>query len=75
VRVWVTAAATAAARGADTPAMRAALDALAHLPADDNDDDKFANDGGGGGRGGAFGARGTIGGMIIDPRSVRAAII
>jgi hypothetical protein len=47
----VTAAATAAARGADTPAMHAALDVLACLPADNNDDDKFANVGGGGGQG------------------------
>ncbi len=50
MRVWVTAAATAAARGADTPAMRAALDALTRLPTDDDDDNKFANGGGGGGR-------------------------
>jgi hypothetical protein len=71
-RAWVTAAATAAARGADTPAMRAALDALARLPADNDDDDKFADVGGGGGGGG--GGRGTGGGMIIDPRSVPAAI-
>jgi hypothetical protein len=50
----VTAAATAAARGADTPAMRVALDALARLPVDDNDDDKFANVGGGRGRWGRW---------------------
>ncbi len=50
-RAWVTAATTAAARGADTPAMRAALDVLAHLPMDNDDDDKFADVGGGGGRG------------------------
>jgi hypothetical protein len=68
----VIAAGTAAARGADTPAMRAALDALARLPTDDDDDDKFANVGGGGGGGG--GGRGTGGGMIIDPRSIHAAI-
>jgi hypothetical protein len=47
----VTAAAMAAARGADTPAMRAALDILARLPADNNDNDKFANVGSGGGAG------------------------
>ncbi len=46
--MWVTAAATAAARGANTPTMRAALDALAHLPAEDDNHDKFANVGGGG---------------------------
>ncbi len=46
----MTAAATAAARGADTPVMRTALDALARLPADDAENDKFANVGGGGGR-------------------------
>jgi hypothetical protein len=70
--VWVTAAATAAARGANTPVMRAALDALLRLPMDDDDDDKFANVGGGGGGGG--GGRGTGGGMIINPLSVHAAI-
>ncbi len=68
----MTAAATAAARGADTPTMRAALDVLACLPADHDNDDKFANVGGGGGGGG--GGRGTDGRMIIDPRSVPAAI-
>ncbi len=68
----MTAAMTAAARGADTPGMRAALDVLARLPADNNDDDEFA-DVSGGGRGGR-GGRGTGGGMIIDPRSVPAAI-
>ncbi len=68
----MTAAATAAARGADTPAMHAALDALARLPAEDNNDDKFANVGGGGGGGG--GGQETGGGMIIDPQSVHAAI-
>jgi hypothetical protein len=52
--VWVTAAATDAARGADIPAMRAALDALARLPADDDDDEKFANVGVGGGRWGRW---------------------
>ncbi len=52
--MWVTAAVTAAARGADTPAMRAALDALARLPADDDNNDKFANVGGGGGRWGRW---------------------
>jgi hypothetical protein len=42
----------AASRGADNPAMHTALDALACLPADDNDDNKFANvSGGGGGQG------------------------
>jgi hypothetical protein len=45
----MTAAAMAAARGANTPAMRTTLDALARLPADDNNDDKFSNVGGGGG--------------------------
>ena len=70
--MWVTAVATTAARGADTPAMRAALDALACLPADDDNDNKFVNVGGGGGGGG--GGRGTGGRMIIDPLSVRAAI-
>ncbi len=58
--------------GADTPAMRAALDVLARLPADNNDDDKFADVDGGGGGGG--GGRGTGGRMIINPRSVPAAI-
>ena len=70
--MWVTAAATAAARGADTPAMRVALDVLARLPADNNNDDKFADVGGSGGGGG--GGRGTGGGMIINPRSVPVAI-
>ncbi len=61
--MWVTAAATAAARGADTPAMRAALDALARLPTDDDDDnDIFANVGGGGGGGGAGRGRGPAAG-------------
>jgi hypothetical protein len=60
----VTATATAAARGADTPTIGAALDALERLPADDDYDDKFANVGGGeGGRGGGWG---TGGRMIID---------
>ncbi len=68
----MTAATTAAARGGDTPTMRAALDVLARLPADNNNNDKFADVGGGGGGGG--GDRGTGGGMIIDPRSVPAAI-
>jgi hypothetical protein len=68
----VTAATMAAARGADTPAMHAALDVLARLPVDNDDDDKFANVGGGGGGGG--GGRGTGGGMIINLRSVPAAI-
>jgi hypothetical protein len=45
----VTAAAMAAARRADTPAMRAALDVLACLPVDNDNDDKFAIVGGGGG--------------------------
>jgi hypothetical protein len=45
----VTAVATAGARGADTPAMCAALDVLACLPADNGHDDKFADVGGGGG--------------------------
>jgi hypothetical protein len=49
--VWVTAAVRAAARGADTPAMCADLDALVRLPADDDDNDKFANVGGEGGVG------------------------
>jgi hypothetical protein len=53
--VWVTAAATAAARGAKTPAMGAALDALARLPTDDDNDNKFANVGGRGGRWGRWG--------------------
>jgi hypothetical protein len=39
-------------KGAYTPAMRVALDALTRLPADDKDKDKFANVGGGGGGGG-----------------------
>jgi hypothetical protein len=52
--------------------MRAALDILARLPADNDDDDKFADVGGGGGGGG--GGLGTGGGMIINPRSVPAAI-
>ncbi len=39
------------ARGADTPAMRAALDVLVRLPTDNNDDGKFADVSGGGGRG------------------------
>ncbi len=65
-------AATAAARGANTPVMHAALDPLARLPADNNDDDKFANVGGGGG--GRGGGRGTSGGMIIDLQSVPAVI-
>jgi hypothetical protein len=50
--VWVTAAVTAAARGADTPAMRVALDALARLPTDNDDNDKFADVGGGEGEAG-----------------------
>jgi hypothetical protein len=33
--------------GGNTPAMCAALDALARLPADNDDNDKFANVGGG----------------------------
>ncbi len=45
----MTAAAMAAARGADTPTMRAALDVLTRLPMDNSNDDKFANVGGGGG--------------------------
>jgi hypothetical protein len=61
----------AATRGADTPVMHGALDALVCLPADD-DKDKFTNVEGGGGGGG--GGRGTGGGMIIDPQSVHAAI-
>jgi hypothetical protein len=52
--------------------MRVALDVLARLPADNNDDDKFANVGGGGGGRGS--GRGNGGGMIIDPQSVPAAI-
>jgi hypothetical protein len=52
--VWVTAAVTAAARGANTPTMRAALDALACLFGDNDDDDKFANVGGRGGRWGRW---------------------
>ncbi len=68
----MTAAATAAVRGADTSAMHAAVDALVRLPADNNNDNKFANVGGGGGGGG--GGRGTGGRMIINLRSVRAAI-
>jgi hypothetical protein len=71
--VWVTASTTAAAREANTPVMCTALDALARLPADDDDDDKFANVGGRRGGGGG-GDRGTGGRMIIDPRSVHAAI-
>ncbi len=46
----MTAAATAAARGVDTPMMRTVLDVLAHLPVDNDNDNKFAN--AGGGRGG-----------------------
>ncbi len=38
-------------KGADTPAMRVALDVLAGLPADNDDNDKFADVGGGGGGG------------------------
>ena len=55
----------------DTPAMRAALDALAGLSADDDDDD---DDDGGGGRGGGGGGGGGGGIAVIDARSVRAAI-
>jgi hypothetical protein len=69
--VWVTAAARAAARGADTPAMHAALDALVRLPTDDDDNDKFANVGGRGGGGGGGQYRGR---MIIDLQSIHAAI-
>jgi hypothetical protein len=56
----VTVAATAAARGANTPAMRAALDVLVCLSADNDNDDKFANVSGGGGCGG--GGRGPAAG-------------
>ncbi len=68
----MTAAAMAAARGGDTPMMRAALDALARLPANNNDNGKFAVAGyrGGGGGGGWT----TSSRMIIDPGSIRAAI-
>jgi hypothetical protein len=52
--------------------MRAALDVLAHLPTNNDEDDKFANVGGGGG--GEKGGQGISGRMIIDPRSVPAAI-
>ncbi len=45
-------AATAAARGADTPVMRTALDVLVRLPVENNNYDKFANVGGRGGGGG-----------------------
>jgi hypothetical protein len=69
----VTAGATAAARGADTPTMHAALDVLVRLPADNNNNDKFADVGGRGG-GGRGGGRGTGGGMTINPQSVPAAI-
>ncbi len=63
---WGTVAATATARGADTPAMHAALDALACLPADDDNNNNFANVGcRGGGRGGGWG---TGDGMIMDRR-------
>jgi hypothetical protein len=50
--------------GGNTPAMRTALDALACLPADDDNDNKFANVGCRGGGGG--GGRGTSGRMIIN---------
>ncbi len=45
----MTAAATAAVRGADTPTMHMALDSLVRLPVDNNNDNMFANVGGGGG--------------------------
>jgi hypothetical protein len=51
----VTAVAMAAASGADTPVLHAALDALVRLPVDNNDDDKFADVVGGGGGAGAVG--------------------
>ncbi len=62
----------AAARGADTPAMCAALEVLTCLPANNNKDNNFSNVGSG--RGGGGGGQGTGGGMIIDPRSLPAAI-
>jgi hypothetical protein len=68
----VTTAATAAARGADTPMIHAALDALARLPVDNDKNNNFANVSGGGGGGG--GGPGTGSGMIIDLQSVHAAI-
>jgi hypothetical protein len=46
--------------------MRAALDVLAHLPADNKGNDKFADVGGRGG------GRGTGGKMIINPRFISA---
>jgi hypothetical protein len=61
----------AAVRGANTPVMHVALDALACLLADDDNKDNSSSVGGQG-EGKGFGQGGGIG-MIIDPQSVCAA--
>ncbi len=63
--MWVTAAAMAAARGANILVISMALDALPCLPADGKDKDNFSSVGSrGGGKGGGWGEGGK---MIIDP--------
>ena len=52
--------------------MRTALDVLARLPTDNDNDNKFANVSGRGG--GEEGGQGTGGGMIINLQCVPAAI-